>query len=173
VTDSRDGVVHITGGKWTTYRQMAEDTVDALGPYVPGLKSVRTKNLRFHGVGPWRPTSERERHLYERFGEDAQLILELIAEDESLAQCPIEGQPYLAAEFVYAARFEMATSMVDLLTRRTRAHLHDARATLKGAARVAALVADDLGWSDEDVQRELDAYESLVRREFSAAGLTL
>jgi glycerol-3-phosphate dehydrogenase len=173
VTDSRDGVVHITGGKWTTYRQMAEDTVDALRPYVSGLKSARTKNLRFHGVGSWRPTSESEIHLYERFGEDARVILDMIAADGALGEFPIEGQPYVGAEFIFSVRFEMATSMIDLLTRRTRAHLHDARATLKGAALVATLVAPDLGWSDEDVQRELHAYESLVRREFGVAGLTL
>jgi glycerol-3-phosphate dehydrogenase len=173
VTDTGDGVVHITGGKWTTYRQMAQDTVNALGPYVSDLKSVRTKNLRFHGVGPWRPSTDVERHLYERFGEDAPVILELMARDERLAERPIDGQPYLGAEFVYCARFEMTTSLVDLLTRRTRAHLHDARATLRGAPGVAALVADELGWDGGDVQRELAEYESLVRREFSAAGLTL
>jgi glycerol-3-phosphate dehydrogenase len=173
VTDSHDGVVHITGGKWTTYRQMAEDTVDALRPYTTKLKSVQTKNLRLHGVGPWRPTTELETHLYERFGEDALVILDMIAANAELGECPIEGQPYVGAEFVYSARFEMATSLTDLLTRRTRAHLHDARATLKGAPGVAALVADELHWSVEDVRRELDAYESLVRREFGAAGLTL
>jgi glycerol-3-phosphate dehydrogenase len=173
VTDTRDGVIHITGGKWTTYRKMAEDAVDALGPYVTGLTSVRTKRLRLHGVGPWRPTSEQETHLYQRFGEEAKIILDLIAVDEELGQCPIPGQPYVGAEFVFAARFEMATSLIDLVSRRTRAHLHDARATLDGAARVASLVADELRWSDEDVRRQLAAYESLVRREFSAAGLTL
>jgi glycerol-3-phosphate dehydrogenase len=173
VTDSRDGVVHITGGKWTTYRLMAEDTVDALGPYVTDLKGGRTKRLRLHGVGPWRPTSEREIHLFERFGEDAKVILDLIAANEELGECPIEGQPYVGAEFVFSVRFEMATSLIDLLTRRTRAHLHDARATLRGAARVGALVAPVLAWSDEELQRQLNEYESLVRREFSAAGLTL
>jgi len=173
VTDTGDGVVHITGGKWTTYRQMAEDTVDALRPYVKDLKSVQTKHLRFHGVGPWRPTTDIEVHLYERFGEDAHVILDLIAGDEGLAERPIDGQPYLAAEFVYSARFEVTTSLIDLLTRRTRAHLLDARATLAGASRVATLVAEELGWDAEDVQRELDAYRSLVEREFSAAGLPL
>jgi glycerol-3-phosphate dehydrogenase len=173
VTDSHDGVVHITGGKWTTYRQMAEDTVDALRPYTTKLRAVQTKNLRLHGVGPWRPTTEGETHLYERFGEDARAILDMIATNAELGESPIEGQPYVGAEFVYSARLEMATSLTDLLTRRTRAHLHDARATLKGAPRVAALVADELNWGVEDVRRELDAYESLVRREFGAAGLTL
>jgi glycerol-3-phosphate dehydrogenase len=173
VTDTKDGVIHITGGKWTTYRQMAEDTVDALGPYVTNLKPVRTKRLPLHGVGPWRPTSEREIHLYQRFGEDTSVILDLIAADEVLGQRPITGQPYVGAEFVFAARFEMATSLTDLLTRRTRAHLHDARATLEGAQRVASLVADEFGWSDEDVQHEVAVYESLVRSEFGAAGLAL
>jgi glycerol-3-phosphate dehydrogenase len=101
------------------------------------------------------------------------VILDMIAADAELGECPIEGQPYVGAEFLYSARFEMATSLIDLLTRRTRAHLHDARATLRGAARVAQLVGPELGWSDEDRRRELDAYASLVRREFSAAGLTL
>lgn len=173
VTDTRDGVIHVTGGKWTTYRQMAEDAVDALGRYVRGLPRVRTKHLPLHGVGPWRPETDDEMHLYRRYGQDASVILDMIAVDGDLAQRPIAGQPYVAAEFLFAARFEMATSLVDLLTRRTRTHLLDARATLKGAARVAALVADELGWSDEDVQRELFAYELLVRREFGAAGLTL
>jgi glycerol-3-phosphate dehydrogenase len=173
VTDSRDGVIHITGGKWTTYRQMAEDAVDALSPYVDKLPSARTKHLRFHGVGPWRPTTPRETHLYQRFGEDATILLDMISADEALGDCPIAGQPYVGAEFVYSARCEMVTSLIDLLSRRTRAHLHDARATLDGAARVAAIVAAELRWTDEDVQREVAAYESLVRREFSAAGLTL
>jgi len=173
VTDSHDGVVHITGGKWTTYRQMAEDTVDALRPYITGLRSTRTKNLRLHGVGPWRPTTELETNLYQRFGEEAPVILEMIAANNLLGECPIEGQPYVAAEFVFCARSEMATSLIDLLTRRTRAHLHDARATLRGAARIAAYVAGELHWNDADVQRELAAYESLVRSEFSSAGLTL
>jgi glycerol-3-phosphate dehydrogenase len=173
VTDSHDGVVHITGGKWTTYRQMAEDTVDALRPYLDGLRSTRTKNLRLHGVGPWRPTTERETNLYRRFGDEATIILEMIATNGELGECPIEGQPYVGAEFLFAARFEMATSLTDLLTRRTRSHLHDARATLRAAPLVVALVADELGWGEADVQRELAEYESLVRDEFGSAGLTL
>ncbi len=173
VTDSHDGVVHITGGKWTTYRQMAEDTVDALRPYVAGLTSTRTKKLQFHGVGTWRPTTALETNLYQRFGEEALTILEMITADSELGEYPIEGQPYVTAEFVFAARFEMATTLIDVLTRRTRSHLHDARATLRGAPLVAALVAGELHWSDADVQRELAAYETLVRSEFSSAGLTL
>jgi len=55
VSDTADGAVHVTGGKWTTYRQMAEDAVNALKPYFPGLAKVRTKSLALYGVNAWRP----------------------------------------------------------------------------------------------------------------------
>ena len=173
VTDSRDGVIHITGGKWTTYRQMAEDAVDALKPYVSDLRRVRTKHLALHGAGSWRPTSKLEVHLYQRFGVDTATILSLIDADASLGEPVIEGQLYVGAEFLFSARNEMVTSLVDLLTRRTRAHLHDARATLAGAETIARIVADELHWSDDDVAVQVSQYRSLVEGEFRAAGLTL
>ena len=173
VIDSHDGVVHITGGKWTTYRQMAEETVDALRPYFPDLAKVRTRNLRLHGTGSWRATTPLGQRLYERYGEDAQRVLELIDDDASLAECPITNQPYTKAEFVYAVRFEMATSLIDVLTRRTRAHLHDSRATLAAAETIAHLLGDNLRWSPEQIELEIKAYRDLVVREFTAAGLEL
>jgi glycerol-3-phosphate dehydrogenase len=171
VTDSGDGVVHVTGGKWTTYRKMAQDAVDALKPYFSNLGRVRTKSLRLYGTGAWRPDSAIEEHLYHRFGEDALQVLALIEADPSLGEPVISGLPYLGAEFVFSAREEMTTSLVDLLTRRTRAHLQDARATLRAAPAIARLVAPDLGWSDDDVTNELETYRGLVDYEFSAAGL--
>ena len=173
VNDSGDGVVHVTGGKWTTYRQMAEDAVDALKPYVSGLAKVRTKSLPLYGVSEWRPTSELEVHLYHRFGADAPALVERIRHDPRLGETPIAGQPYVGAEFVFSAREEMATSLVDLLTRRSRAHLHDARATLAGAPAVARLVAPVLNWDDEKIKNQIDEYRALVESEFSAAGLIL
>lgn len=171
VTDTGDGVIHITGGKWTTYRQMAEDTVDALHPYFRELRKVRTKKLRLHGSTSWRPGSELEQHLYQRFGSGTSHVLALIADDPSLAETVIEGQPYVGAEFVYSAQHEMATSLVDLLTRRTRAHLHDARATLRAAPGIADLVARTMGWSDEVRDGQVLSYQTLVLRELCAAGL--
>lgn len=173
VTDSGDGVVHITGGKWTTYRQMAEDTVDALRPYARSLPRTRTKRLRLHGVGNWRPSTPLETHLYERFGEDALTLLDMIRGDESLATTLIAGQPYVNAEFIYCVRYEMATSLIDLLTRRTRAHLHDARATLAAATAIAELVAPEMKWDATEQREEVDTYRALVHREFEAAGIAL
>ncbi len=173
VTDTHDGVVHITGGKWTTYRQMAQDTVDALSPYVPSLPKARTKNLRLHGVGPWRPQTDVETHLYQRFGSDSEYILDLIGERPELAETAIAGQSYIKAEFVYSARREMTTSLVDLLTRRTRAHLLNARATLASAPDIVQLVAADLHWDDSECDRQLARYHDLVVRELGCAGLVL
>jgi glycerol-3-phosphate dehydrogenase len=173
VSDSRDGVIHITGGKWTTYRQMAQDAVDALSPYVSPLKGVRTKSLRLFGVGDWRPTNERETHLYRRFGEDAKVILSMIHDEPALGTSPIAAQSYLAAEFVFSAQQEMVTSLTDLLTRRSRAHLQNAPTTYDAAESVARLVAPTLGWSDDEIVRQVDAYRALVQHEFVAAGLPL
>jgi len=101
------------------------------------------------------------------------VILSLISLNPSLASVAIPGQQYVNAEFVYAARHEMATSLTDLLTRRTRAHLHDARATLKSAHDIARLVATELQWSDDERERQVEAYRQLVDGEFAAAGLNL
>lgn len=172
VTDSNDGVVHITGGKWTTYRQMAEDTVDALRPYFSGLRKTRTKNLRLHGVSAWRPEGEMESHLYRRFGGDTIELMSMISSNPALGERMIENQPYLGAEFVFSAKCEMTTSLVDLLTRRTRAHLHDARNTLKAAPDVAAIVAPILGWDEGEVSRQVQTYRDLVEKESTRAGLS-
>jgi len=173
VTDSGDGVVHITGGKWTTYRQMAQDTVDALSPYVPRKGRSRTKNLPLHGTSAWRPEGDLATLLYRRYGDDARTLLQLINWEPELGKALIEGQPYVGAEFVYAATNEMATSLVDILTRRTRAHLHDARSTLASARVIAELVAPHLGWDETEITSQIAQYEELVQREFSSAGLSL
>jgi glycerol-3-phosphate dehydrogenase len=173
VSDTGDGVVHVTGGKWTTYRQMAEDAVDALSPYVARLPRTRTKSLALYGVGVWRPTNDLEEHLYYRFGADAPRVVALIDGDPSLGEPAIEGLPYLRAEFLFSAREEMAVTLVDLLARRTRAHLLDARTTLAAAPTIAALVAASMGWSERDVVDQVAAYRGLVETEFAAAGLVL
>lgn len=173
VTDSHDGVIHITGGKWTTYRQMAEDTVDALKPYVDHLPRTRTKNLRLHGYGDRSFSGDLTAHLYQRYGTESDEILSLVRENPNLGTAMIDGQPYIGAEFIFAVRSELATSLDDLLTRRTRAHLHDARATVRAAPAIARLVAEELGWDEAEIERQVSTYTTMARREFTAAGLTL
>jgi glycerol-3-phosphate dehydrogenase len=173
VSDAGNGVIHITGGKWTTYRQMAQDAVDALAPYVAQMSRTSTKNLRLYGVGPWRPTSELERHLYHRFGEDSLTLLKMMHDEPSLGETLIEHQAYVGAEFIFSAREELTTSLVDLLTRRTRAHLVDSRATLRAAESIARLVAAEMDWDESEIKRQVAAYRQQVLDEFAAAGLMI
>jgi glycerol-3-phosphate dehydrogenase len=174
IIDAGDGAVHVTGGKWTTYRQMAEDAVDAVMKHLRHRARCRTADLPLFGAPVdtmWRPSDDDERRLYERYGVEARAVSALIRERPELAATVIEGLPYVGAEFVHGARHEMVVTLVDLLARRTRAHLMDARSTLRAAAVIAPLVADDLGWDDARVAAEVAAYRDLVERELSAAGL--
>ncbi len=175
VIRSNDGVVHITGGKWTTYREMAEDTVDALCQELQLRKKCGTRALKLYGA----PSTLRaqdsafHQHLANRYGTLMSEITSLIAESPELANCPIATLPYCDAEFLYAAQFEMSTSLVDLLTRRTRAHLMNAPATLKAAAHIAAVVASAQGWDAAEQAAQVAHYRALVIHEFTSAGLSL
>ena len=77
------------------------------------------------------------------------------------------GLPYVRAEAVYAVRHEMATTLVDVLTRRTRAHLFDRAATVAAAPDVAQLLATELGWDAAEAERQLADYHDLAAREWS------
>lgn len=97
----------------------------------------------------------------------------MIEQEPSLGDASITGLPYVGAEFVFSAREEMSTSLVDLLTRRARAHLQDARATLAAAADIAKLVAPDMRWDERETRDQVARYRDLVEAEFAAAGLAL
>lgn len=171
---SDDGVIHVIGGKLTTYRQMAEDGVDELCRELNYRAPCSTASLTLWGDpsnDPWRPTTEAEWHLFRRYGIHSELIHALTDGDPSLGNPAVEGLPYLRAEMVFAAREEMAVTLVDLLCRRTRAHLMDMRATRRAAPDVAALVAPILGWDDQRRTDEVTAYQALCDAEWAAAGL--
>ena len=177
VETADDGVVLVTGGKWTTYRQMAQDTVDELGRQLPGLGPCQTRSLLLHGA-PEGPQPRLgavdpivESHLRSRFGTDAETLIELIAEDAELGARLSPSLPYLKAEVIFAARHEMALHLDDVLCRRMRAHLIDARASLAAAPAAAALMGLELGWDVGQIVSEVAAYEDLVRLDLGRAGL--
>jgi glycerol-3-phosphate dehydrogenase len=146
-----------------------------------------TKNLKLHGAGhrdhapaatspddtvrDADPATRAAAHLAGRFGTDTPRVLALSAGHPELLEPLVPGLPYLAAEAVYAVRCEMARSLSDVLDRRTRAVLHDAAATAGAAHRVAALIAPDLGWTDEQAYAEAEAYAATVRGVLVRAGL--
>ncbi len=179
VAVSDSGVVRVNGGKLTTYREMAEDTVDVVVRQLDAPRRTHrsaTRRLPLFGATR-RSTGDQARsnrgtttaHLARRFGSQADEIRALIAFDPALGEPLVPGQPYLRAEAVYAARHEMATTLDDVLVRRTRAHLFDRSATLAAAADVANLLAAELGWDTAETERQLTDYQALCHAEEAAA----
>jgi glycerol-3-phosphate dehydrogenase len=156
---SGSGLVTITGGKWTTYRKMAEDTVDQAA-MLAGLeeRDCRTRSLHIHG---YHPSAERFGALA-HYGSDAPGVRDLAREDPSLDQPLHPHLATLAAEVVWAARNEMARTVEDVLARRTRALLLDARASMEVAPRVAALMARELGREESWEREQVRAYRELA-----------
>jgi len=165
---SRDHVLHvdttglltITGGKWTTYRHMAEDCVDhaiTLGK-LPDMECA-TKNLRIHG---YIENSESLGSL-EVYGSDAASIRTLAA-DPVLAMPLHPSLPYIAAEVVWAARAEMARTVEDVLARHTRALFLNAEAAMAMAEPVARLLAAELGRDDAWVTAQVEDFTGLAQQ---------
>jgi glycerol-3-phosphate dehydrogenase len=167
VAVSPAGLVSVTGGKLTTYRRMAADTVDTVMDRLDRKGRSKTKRLRLlGGDGYVEPTgTERLSHLRRRYGTLAADIEALITADPSLAAPLVPGLSYVAAEAVYAARHEMARSVDDVLSRRTRARLLDRAASGEAAPAVARLLASELGWDDAETARQLAAYRRSIAHE--------
>ncbi len=190
VDTSTPGLVTITGGKLTTYRKMAEDAVDAslevMGrPTVPCI----TKTLRLRGAGRSERMPARDRaaehrpeppadraaavatHLAGRYGSETPAVLAVADDRPELLEPLVPGLHYLAAEAVYAVRQEMACTVGDVLDRRTRASLRDARRTAAAARRVAELIGPELGWDPGRITAEADAYAGGLLAQLARAGL--
>jgi glycerol-3-phosphate dehydrogenase len=191
VRTSPGGVVTVTGGKLTTYRKMAQDTVDVVASAL-GRRSLPcvTKQLKLRGAGTGghRPaqaggagSSDRlsttsaataaAAHLASRFGTETPDVLAVADGRPELLDPLVPGLHYLEAEAVYAVRHEMAGSVADVLDRRTRASLRDARGAAAAAARVAALIGPELGWDEARMAAEADDYAAALREVLVRAGL--
>jgi glycerol-3-phosphate dehydrogenase len=176
VTRSPSGLITVTGGKLTTYREMAQDTVDELVAHLDGLprsaRRCRTARLRLRGAQAPDPSAAgTERHLADRYGSEADEVRALIRADAALREPLVPGLPYLRAEAVHAVRHEMATTLDDVLARRTRARLQARDASAAAAPAVGALLAGELGWSEEETRRQVAAYVDLIDAERAAPGL--
>ncbi len=176
VTRSESGVVTVTGGKLTTYREMAQDTVAAVLEHLDDVprsaRRCRTPKLKLRGAQAVDPkVGGRRRHLADRYGSEAGGLDALIDGDPTLGQPLVAGLPYVRAEAVYAVRHEMAITVDDVLARRTRARLQARDASADAAADVAALLAAELGWSAGETDAQAAAYVELVTAERTAPGL--
>jgi glycerol-3-phosphate dehydrogenase len=174
------GLTMIAGGKYTTYRVMAKDAVDAalhsLGAAAP--KSVTDRipvvgaegfpalwNARERLAGESGLHLARVEHLLHRYGTLVHEVLELVAKEPALAE-PLAGAPdYLGVEMRYGASHEGALHLDDLLARRTRISIETFDRGLSAAAEVARIVAPVLGWSEADIAREVEHYTARVEAE--------
>jgi glycerol-3-phosphate dehydrogenase len=157
---SRSNLVTITGGKWTTYRKMAEDTVDAAA-LVAGLEErpSRTETLRLHG---WLKSSLETEGLLALYGSDGPGVRRVMREQPGWEEPLHPKLPYFRGEIAWGVRREMARSVEDVLARRTRALLLDARASIEAAPAVAAIIANELGRDHGWQQQQVEAYRALA-----------
>ncbi len=155
----RSGLVTICGGKWTTYRHMAEDCVDqaATLAQLPEQPCV-THHLHIHG---FHDAAKRFDSLAV-YGSDAYRIRQLIETDPELSDPLHAALPYVKAEVIWAARHEMARTVEDVLARRTRALFLNARAALEMAPAVADLMTSELGWDEVTRTRQLAAFRDVA-----------
>ena len=155
----QSGLLTVTGGKWTTYRHMAEDCVNQAATLgrLPD-RPCNTRTLHVHGF---------HRHAesfgdLSSYGSDARAIQDLMRSDESLAERLHPDLPYIAAEVLWAARMEMARTVEDVLARRTRALFLNARAAIAMAPRVGEQLARELLWNGERMELEIADFRSLA-----------
>ncbi|GAB3479217.1 glycerol-3-phosphate dehydrogenase/oxidase [Amycolatopsis cihanbeyliensis] len=183
VAEPAPGLFVVAGGKYTTYRVMAKDVVDAavrgFGHAVP--RSLTDRLPLLGAVGYAELWADRQRvaadsglpvrrieHLLGRYGSAVRELLELTRQRPELAE-PIPGaEEYLQAEAVYAVTHEGALHLEDLLTRRTRISVEADDRGLAAAPEVARLVAPVLGWSAARTRREVEQYAERVRAELAA-----
>jgi len=165
---SRSGLVTLAGGKWTTYRKMAEDTIDhaALVAELEERPSI-TAELRIHGHHP-DPSSFGD---LGRYGAEAPSVEALLGGDPRYAEKIHRSLETHAGEVVWAARREMARTVEDVLSRRTRALVLDARASLEAAPSVARLLGQTLGKSEEWRQAQVRDFERIARNYLPAAAV--
>lgn len=182
VLQSKSGIVSIVGGKMTTYRRMAQDTLDVLSRRDGSIPVHPTQGLPLHGSAGW-PAAKRDletkgtalglstqtlTHLGKSYGSEALAVLSLAASDASLAQLLIDDLPYIKAEVIYACRREMAMTPYDVLARRTSITLVDRQRGMGIVEEVASLMAQEHNWSFEQQQALVEAYRTAMHEQMAA-----
>ena len=160
IVASPSGLLTITGGKWTTYRNMAEHTVDQAADLARLTeRPCVTRALNVHGYH----TNANRFGALGVYGSDAPAIQDLMRAAPALASLLHTALPYTGAEVVWAVRQEMARSVEDVLARRTRALFLNARAAEAMAPEVARLMGIELGWDATRTAHETAAFTALAK----------
>lgn len=181
VLQGPSGLISIVGGKLTTYRRMAQDTVDVVSKRDGAVPLHPTENLPLFGSAGW-PVVQHDlqsrgaalgldveivEHLGRSYGAEANELLDLVESDAELGKRLIDDLPYIHAEVLHACRQEMAMTPYDVLARRTSITLEDRQRGLGIVEKVAALMAKELDWSPEQRQSMIDAYRGPIERQMA------
>lgn len=158
---SETGLITITGGKWTTYRKIAEDIIDkAIEVRHLPKKECKTEHISIHG-NIKTSTADRENHLY-IYGTDIPKILELQIQEPELKEKLHPNYDYTLAEVVWAIRHEMARTIDDILSRRVRLLFLDARAAIAVSDKVAQILAKELGHDEAWAENQTTQFKKLA-----------
>ena len=180
VAHSVPGLVVIAGGKWTTYRVMAKDAIDAAVDALDGkIPASATENIALLGAegyqAAWNKRGKiarafgvhtaRIEHLLNRYGVLTDELLDLIKDDPTLAEALPGADDYIGAEVVYAASHEGALHLDDVLARRTRISIEAWDRGVSAAPVAAKLMGGVLGWDEERIEKEVSYYLTRVAAE--------
>ncbi len=183
-TDLSSGLVSMLGGKWTVYRAMAQDAVNAVQKKILGhVTECKTRNYRLFGSGidltalkkdltkSYSISGGTAEHLVRKFGSNANRVLELAQEDASHLSLLVDGAPQIRAEVAYCAREEMAFCIEDILGRRLGLELFDWSKAIQAAPATGQILGRELGWSAARTKFEIDGYVRKIERLLQEVGL--
>lgn len=159
ISIAHSGLVTVEGGKWTTYRRMAQDAIDKI--MKAGMlekKACVTSNLPVYGIGDGYLKKDR----YHIYGIHADEIKTMVNQDPDMGKALHQDLPYNRAEIIWICRNEMPRKLEDVLARRTRALLLDARASKEIAPDVAAIMAKELELDEAWAKQQVEEYNALV-----------
>lgn len=183
--DADCGLISILGGKWTTYRVMAEDTINAVVKQLGSSSASKTHRYPLAGSDGYHPdqwrvlmteygvAADSVKHLLEKFGGEAGDVLALVKEEPSWKEPIVHGAAPIQAEIVFCARKEMAVTVEDVLGRRIGMQYFCWKSSMRAAPVVADLLGSELGWTREQTSRAPAEYVSKIERQLQALGLSV
>ena len=172
-TDLKSGLISLLGGKWTTYRLMAKDTIDVVDEILTGKMGIckTEKHILYGGDKLSEPEiktlckifgSETTLHIISKYGSNAEKVLNLTLENPEWANTFVADYSFIKAEIVYAVREEMALTVRDFLARRIRLEISDWQSTSDAAPVVAKIMGEILSWTSEKIFNEVRDYQELI-----------
>lgn len=182
--DAVSGLISVLGGKWTTYRAMAEDGINHVERAIRGKQTAcRTAGFLLTGAEgfsadyckrlaeDYRLSPETARHLAQKFGMEAAKVLELAKQEAQLLQPLFDHGAAIRAEVVYVIREEMAQTIEDILLRRLGVQFHGWREAALAAPVVGQLLAREFSWTASQADEAVAAYLRSIRHLFQSAGI--